>query len=54
MHFGGSGNGKTSMPDYTFYGNPLFKKIKIDIDGNYDSAAIPYFIRVEGVSWCIA
>ena len=51
MHFGGSGNGITTMPDYTFYGHPLYKKIKIDIDGNYDSAVAPYYIRVEGVSW---
>jgi len=51
MHFGGSGNGITSMPDYTFYGNDLFGDIKIDIDGNYDRAAKDYYIRVDGVSW---
>ncbi len=32
MHFGGSGSGSKSAPDYTYYGNPLSKSVKIDVD----------------------
>lgn len=33
MHFGGSGAGGSSAPEYTFYGNSLHDKIKIDLEG---------------------
>lgn len=33
MHFGGSGSGLSSAPAYTFYGNSLHNKIKIDLEG---------------------
>jgi hypothetical protein len=33
MHFGGSGFGDPNAADYTFYGNKLFKDIKLDLDG---------------------
>lgn len=33
MHFGASGHGATNPPDYTFFGNKLYKDIKIDLDG---------------------
>ncbi|MDD2370387.1 MAG: DUF3048 domain-containing protein [Firmicutes bacterium] len=33
MHFGGSGSGSSSAAEYTFYGNSLHDKIKIDLEG---------------------
>lgn len=33
MHFGASGHGVSNPPDYTFYGNKLYKDIKLDLDG---------------------
>lgn len=50
MHFGGSGNGSRSTPDYTFYGNSLHAKEKIDVDGLYDHKYKEYFKRVSGKS----
>lgn len=49
MHFGGSGDGKSSAPWYTYYGNDLHGKVKIDVDGLYDSEDRDYYKRVEGV-----
>lgn len=50
MHFGGSGNGSSSAPDYTFYGNGLYPKVKIDADGLYDHDYKDYYKRVSGKS----
>ncbi len=33
MHYGGSGSGSNNSADYTFYGNSLHNKIKIDLEG---------------------
>jgi hypothetical protein len=33
MHFGASGHGVANPADYTFFGNKLYKDIKIDLDG---------------------
>ncbi len=33
MHWGGSGSGVSGAPSYTFFGNELHEKIKIDVDG---------------------
>jgi hypothetical protein len=50
MHFGGSGNGKSSAPSYTFYGNNLHSKIKLDVDGLYDGKYRNFYKRVSGKS----
>jgi hypothetical protein len=49
MHWGGSGHGTNA--DYTFYGNKLYDKVKIDADGLYGGSKYSkYFKRKHGVA----
>jgi hypothetical protein len=50
MHFGGSGNGKSSAPSYTYFGNELHDKVKFDVDGLYNSEYRSFYKRVSGKS----
>ena len=49
MHFGGSGDGKPTAAPFTFYGNELHAKEKIDLDGLYGKNTKDYFYRVKNI-----
>jgi len=46
MHWGGSGSGVSGAPAYTFFGNELHGKIKIDVDG-WSGKWNDYYQRVK-------
>lgn len=46
MHWGGSGSGVSGAPAYTFFGNELHDKIKIDVDG-WSGKWNDYYKRVK-------
>jgi len=46
MHWGGSGSGVSGAPAYTFFGNELHDKIKIDVDG-WSGKWNDYYKRVD-------